>query len=71
LIFLRKFGAGEGNSNLPALAEPVLAALLVSVPPIAQKLEVSPQAAQLLAADLWPSLREITGRKRYRAWTIG
>jgi HTH DNA binding domain len=30
---------------------------------IAQKLEISPQAAQILAAELGSSLREITGRQ--------
>jgi hypothetical protein len=38
---------------------------------IAQRLAISPQAAQILVGDLGSSLREITGRKRYRAWTIG
>jgi hypothetical protein len=38
---------------------------------IAHELKISPQAAQILIADLSPSLRELTGRKRYRAWTIG
>jgi hypothetical protein len=56
---------------MPRLAELLLEAPLVSVPLIAQKLKISPQAAQLLVAELGFSLREITGRKRYRAWTIG
>jgi hypothetical protein len=41
---------------------------LVSVPMIAENLKISPQ---ILVRDLGPSLREITGRKRYRAWSIG
>ncbi len=38
---------------------------------IAEHLKISPQAAQILIRDLGPNLREITGRQRYRAWTIG
>jgi hypothetical protein len=29
------------------------------------------QAGQILVAELGPTLRQITGRKRTRAWTIG
>jgi hypothetical protein len=62
---------GGGNSNLPARADLLVAAPLVSIPLIAQKLKISPQAAQLLVAEFGSSRRVITGRKRYRAWTIG
>jgi hypothetical protein len=34
---------------------------------IAQKLEISQQAAQTLVAEMGASLPEITGRRRYRA----
>jgi hypothetical protein len=37
---------------------------------IAQKLEISPRAAQTLVAAMGPSAREITGRRLRRAWTI-
>ncbi|WP_175492613.1 RHE_PE00001 family protein [Methylocapsa palsarum] len=70
-LLARKCKGKRGSSNLPALAELLLEAPLVSVPLIAQRLKISPQAAQLLVAELGSSLREITGRKRYRAWTIG
>jgi hypothetical protein len=70
-LLARKCRGRRGNSNLPALAELLIATPLVSVPLIAQRLKISAQAAQLLVAEFGPSLREITGRKRYRAWTIG
>jgi hypothetical protein len=70
-LLARKCKGRRGNSNLPALAQLLVDSPLVSVPLIAQKLEISPQAAQILVAELGSSLREITGRKRYRAWTIG
>jgi hypothetical protein len=70
-LLTRKCKGRRENSNMPRLAELLLEAPLVSVPLVAQRLKISPQAAQILIADLAPSLREITGRKRYRAWTVG
>jgi hypothetical protein len=70
-LLARKCKGRRGSSNLPALTEFLVDSPLVSVPLIAHKLEISPQAAQLLVNGLGSSLREITGRKRYRAWSIG
>ena len=70
-LLVRKCRGRRETSHLPALAELLLEAPLVSVAMIAQRLAISPQAAQILVGDLGSSLREITGRKRYRAWTIG
>lgn len=70
-LLARKGRGRRRNSNLPRLAALLLDAPLVTVPMIAGKLNISPQAAQILVRDLGPSLREITGRQRYRAWTIG
>ena len=70
-LLARKCRGRRETSHLPALAELLLEAPLVSVAMIAQRLAISPQAAQILVGDLGASLREITGRKRYRAWTIG
>jgi hypothetical protein len=70
-LLARKCRGRRETSHLPALAELLLEAPLVSVAMIAQRLAISPQAAQILVGDLGSSLREITGRKRYRAWTIG
>ena len=70
-LLARKCRGRRETSHLPALAELLLEAPLVSVAMIAQRLAISPQAAQILVGELGASLREITGRKRYRAWTIG
>ncbi len=56
---------------MPRLAGLLLNSPLVSVPMIAQNLEISQQAAQMLVENMGSTLREITGRRRYRAWTIG
>jgi Protein of unknown function (DUF1612)/HTH DNA binding domain len=70
-VLARKCEGRRANSHLKHLAELLLAAPLVSVPMIAKELKISLQAAQILVGDLGSSLREITGRKRYRAWTVG
>jgi len=70
-LLARKCRGRRETSHLPALAELLLEAPLVSVAMIAERLAISPQAAQILVAELGASLREITGRQRYRAWTIG
>jgi hypothetical protein len=58
----------RGNSHLPqaldlALARPIVTAVL-----LAKELRVSARAGQNLIAEL--GLRELTGRRRYRAWGI-
>jgi hypothetical protein len=70
-LLARKVRGRRQTSAQPRLAALLLDAPLVSVPMIAETLKISPQAAQILVRDLGPSLREITGRQRYRAWTIG
>jgi hypothetical protein len=70
-LLARKGKGRRETSALPRLAALLLDSPLVSVPMIAETLKISPQAAQILVGDLGASLREITGRKRYRAWTIG
>jgi hypothetical protein len=67
----RKCKGRRGSSRLPQCAELLLEKPLVTVPLIAQELRISQQGAQGLVAELGSSLREITGRRRYRAWTIG
>jgi hypothetical protein len=67
----RKGRGRRQTSQVPHLAALLLETPLVSVPMIAETLKISPQAAQILVRDLGPTLREITGRQRYRAWTIG
>jgi len=70
-LLARKGRGRRDTSALPRLAALLLDSPLVSVPMIAEHLKISPQAAQILIRDLGPNLREITGRQRYRAWTIG
>ena len=70
-LLARKGRGRRQTSALPRLAALLLDSPLVSVPMIAENLKISPQAAQILVRDLGPTLREITGRQRYRAWTIG
>ena len=53
---------------LPALIDLVLARPLLSAGMVAAELGLTARAAQDLVADL--GLREITGRGRYRAWSI-
>ncbi len=70
-LLARKGRGRRQTSALPRLAALLLDSPLVNVPMIAETLKISPQAAQILVRDLGPTLREITGRQRYRAWTIG
>ena len=64
----------EGKSRtarLPALADLFISLPLVTVSLAAQRLKVSPQAIEAMLKELGPTLpRELTGRKRYRAWGI-
>lgn len=66
---LRRIGPRRSNSHLPQLVELVIAAPLVTTETVAGTLSVTPRAALGLVAEL--GLREITGRGRFRAWTVG
>jgi HTH DNA binding domain len=53
------------------LVDLFMASPLVTTQLAAQKLGVTPQAVEVMLRELGPSLpRELTGRKRYRAWGI-
>ncbi|VTZ25392.1 conserved exported hypothetical protein [Methylocella tundrae] len=67
----RKCKGRRASSNMPRLAELLISRPVATVPLIARELGVSQQAAQGLVAEIGPGLREITGRKRYRAWAVG
>jgi hypothetical protein len=56
------------SSKLPQLIDLVLSTPMVSAGMIAEALRVTPQGALKIAAEL--SLRELTGRGRFRAWGI-
>ena len=59
------------NARLADLIDLFIAAPLVSTPMAAKTLKVSPQAIYVMPADLGAARpREITGRRRYRAWGI-
>ncbi|WCK05711.1 RHE_PE00001 family protein [Agrobacterium tumefaciens] len=64
----RKLEGRRTSSKLPELVELVMAKPLVSAGLVAKTLEVTPQAARRIVAEL--GLREMTGRGRFRAWGI-
>ncbi|MBM7049247.1 RHE_PE00001 family protein [Rhizobium lusitanum] len=65
-MFERKLDGRRTSSKLPELVELVMAKPLVSAGMVAKTLEVTPQAARRIVAEL--GLREVTGRGRFRAW---
>ncbi len=67
-MFERKLDGRRTSSKLPELVELVMAKPLVSAGMVAKALEVTPQAARRIVAEL--GLREMTGRGRFRAWGI-
>lgn len=60
----------RGNSRLPALARLFVDSPIVTVPLAAERLGVSQQAATTMIGVLAPLIREISGRERYRAWSV-
>ncbi|QSY98036.1 DUF1612 and helix-turn-helix domain-containing protein (plasmid) [Rhizobium bangladeshense] len=67
-MFERKLEGRRTSSKLPELVELVMAKPLVSAGMVAKTLDVTPQAARRIVAEL--GLREMTGRGRFRAWGI-
>jgi hypothetical protein len=67
----RRCEGRRGNSRLRELVDLFMASPLVTVQMATEKLKVTPQAVEVMLKELGPSLpRELTGRKRYRAWGI-
>ena len=64
-----KLKGRRSTSRLPDLVGLILSRPLISVPLAARELKVSPQAVEGMLKDLG-TLRELTGRRRYRAWGI-
>ena len=61
----------RSNSSLPELVNLFLSRPLVTVPLGAKLLKVTPKAVDLMLLQLGGALpRELTGRRRYRAWGI-
>jgi len=67
-MFERKLKGRRTSSRLPELVELVMAKPLVSAGMVAKTLEVTPQAARRIVLEL--GLREMTGRGRFRAWSV-
>jgi hypothetical protein len=63
-----KLKGRRGNSHLPQALDLALARPIVTAELLARELKVSARAGQNLIAEL--GLRELTGRRRYRAWGI-
>ncbi|NBJ10670.1 helix-turn-helix domain-containing protein [Microvirga arsenatis] len=61
----------RSNSRLPQLIEVFLSRPLVSVAIASKLIGVTPKAVDLMLAQLGGALpRELTGRRRFRAWGI-
>jgi hypothetical protein len=65
-----KLKGRRSNSRLPALVDLLLSRPLVSVPMAAKALRCSPQAVEAMFEQLGSIPRELSGRKRYRVWSI-
>ncbi|MBJ7532588.1 DUF1612 domain-containing protein [Rhodomicrobium vannielii ATCC 17100] len=65
-----KIARRRRNSRLPELADLLLAHPVVSLRMVARRLEVSPEGARKLILDLGSIIREVSGRKRYRVWSV-
>jgi hypothetical protein len=68
-VLAPKLNGRRSNSHLPELIELLMAKPVVSVPLAAKELSVSSQAVEAMVRELG-SLRELTGRGRYRAWSL-
>ena len=70
-LMLRKCVGKSKNSRLAELVDLFITSPLITVQMAAKVLKVSPQGVEAMLAELGASLpRELTGRKRYRAWGI-
>lgn len=65
-----KLKGRRSNSRLPALVDLLLSRPLVSVPMAAKALRCSPQAVEAMFEQLGSIPRELSGRKRYRVWSV-
>ncbi len=64
----RRLNGRRSSSSLPTTIELILSRPIVSAPMIAKTAKVTQRAALNLIGEL--SVREVTGRGRYRAWGI-
>jgi hypothetical protein len=66
-----KLRTASRNSHLPELAALFLSRPLVTIPMAAAHHGISHQAVERLLPQLGSTPRELTGRKRFRAWAVG
>ncbi len=69
-LLLRKCKDRRTNSRLPRFVDLCLESPVVTVPFVAKELRMSQQAATTMIDELSSNLRELTGRRRYRAWAV-
>jgi hypothetical protein len=70
-LMLRRCEGRRENSRLKELVDLFMASPLVTVQMTTEKLKVTPQAVEAMLKELGPGLpRELTGRRRYRAWGV-
>jgi hypothetical protein len=62
--------AKRKSSRLPDLADLLISRPLVSAPTVAKALGITPQAVLRMVPQLGSVPREISGRTRYRVWSI-
>lgn len=68
---LQRCADKQKNSRLPELIDLFIGSPLVTIAMAAKKLNVSSQSIEAMMKDLGGAVpRELTGRKRYRAWGI-
>ncbi|MBB5278831.1 hypothetical protein HNR26_004952 [Rhizobium rosettiformans] len=67
-MMMRKLEGRRTSSRLPEVVELVISRPLISAGMVAKTLEVTPQGARRIVQEL--GLREMTGRGRFRAWSI-
>ena len=66
----RALAGHRSSSHLPGLIALFVELPVVSVPLAARKLGITPQSTMALMAKLQGHIRELTERRRYRAWTV-
>jgi hypothetical protein len=70
-VMMRRCEGRRENARLPELVGLFVALPVVTTTLAARRLDVTPQGVEAMLRELGPSLpRELTGRKRYRAWGI-
>jgi len=66
----RQVSGRRAGSRARDLAELLLASPVVSAPMAAERLGISQQAVRSLVPSLGSSVRELTGRRRFKAWRV-